>query len=92
MCLCVVFFIAPTTIKWYNINISYKGEKFMKKMFLAILTLILLTCSLGLTACGKEPEHTHDYTILKRNETVHWYECECGDKSAEEEHKGGQAT
>ena len=143
----------------------------MKKMFLAILTLILLTCSLGLTACSNEPEHKHDYvlsmyndtkhwdecvcgyknnienhsyemlhnelkhwqecvcgaktnveehiggqatctekakcsvcnveygkleghshTILKSNETAHWYECECGDKSAEEEHKDGQAT
>ncbi len=86
MCLCVVFFIALTTIKWYNINISYKGEKFMKKMFLAILTLILLTCSLGLTACSNEPEHKHDYVLSMYNETKHWDECVCGYKHNIENH------
>ena len=34
----------------------------------------------------------HDYKTLKFDNDNHWYECECGDKSAEEEHKGGQAT
>ena len=64
----------------------------MRKFLFGILTLIMIICSFDLVACFKEPEHKHDYTILKSNETVHWYECECGEKSAEEEHKDGQAT
>ncbi len=34
----------------------------------------------------------HNYIELEHNETQHWNECVCGDKSGIEEHKGGTAT
>ncbi len=34
----------------------------------------------------------HDYTKIKSNSTEHWYECECGDISDVQLHKGGQAS
>ena len=37
----------------------------------------------------KEETHVHDYNIQKYNETSHWQECECGDKTSVEEHGFG---
>ena len=39
-------------------------------------------------------EHTHAYSVLKYDETNHWYECECGakDESTVAGHDGGTAT
>ncbi len=34
----------------------------------------------------------HSYKTLKSNETQHWYECVCGDKTTPENHNGGTAT
>ena len=34
----------------------------------------------------------HNYAELKYNETLHWKECECGEKNDLETHKGGEAT
>ncbi|MBQ3116535.1 MAG: leucine-rich repeat domain-containing protein [Clostridia bacterium] len=44
--------------------------------------------------CGEEygDLKAHDYTELKHNETEHWHECACGEKSGIEGHKGGTAT
>lgn len=71
----------------------------MKKKIFLILITILTTCLLVFTmpACGGNNEsvsqpHVHKYTILKSNETEHWYECSCGEKSATEIHKGGTAS
>ena len=66
----------------------------MKKILIAILSILILTCSFGLIACGSEEQapHTHDYSLLKYNETQHWYECSCEEKSGEENHFGGTAT
>ena len=77
----------------------------MKKL-LSIITLIFaLTLALSLfTACGSQPTsssggnggdnptHVHNYETLKFNDTNHWYECSCGEKSGVTAHKGGQAT
>ena len=36
--------------------------------------------------------HTHDYSAeYSKNETSHWFECECGAKTGEEEHKPATA-
>lgn len=38
--------------------------------------------------------HVHSYTLLKSDETGHWYECECGEHNPEgvTAHSGGTAT
>ncbi|MBQ7323916.1 MAG: hypothetical protein IJW96_05065, partial [Clostridia bacterium] len=41
-------------------------------------------------AYGETLEHQHNE--LKSNEEEHWYECECGEKVAVEDHRGGNAT
>ena len=50
----------------------------------------LAVCSVCNKGYGKLAEHS--YATLKNNETQHWYECVCGDKSNVENHKGGNAT
>ena len=64
----------------------------MKKILIAILTFLLITCSFGLVACSKEPENKHEYVTLKSNESEHWLECSCGAKGTPENHKDGTAT
>ena len=55
--------------------------------------LFLGACIFALTACGdSEPPHTHNYETLKFDNENHWYECDCGDKTSIENHKGGTAT
>lgn len=34
----------------------------------------------------------HNYTTLVKNDTEHWWECQCGDIYGTESHKGGTAT
>ena len=36
--------------------------------------------------------HEHDWSILKWNETDHWYECSCGAVQRTQPHTGGKAT
>lgn len=56
----------------------------MKKI---ISTLTVFCCILFLSACeGGGLLHKHDYTAVKYNETTHWRECECGEKTEAEEH------
>ena len=50
----------------------------------------LAVCSVCNESYGELKEH--NYATLKNNETEHWYECVCGDKSNIENHKGGTAT
>ncbi len=44
--------------------------------------------------CGEEDGtfKAHNYSTLKFDVISHWYECECGEKSGTENHKGGAAT
>ena len=35
---------------------------------------------------------SHEYKILKKNATEHWYECSCGESQGNTEHFGGTAT
>ena len=46
------------------------------------------------SVCGEEYGELkpHQYNTVKKTETEHWYECECGDKSGIESHKGSTAT
>ncbi len=50
----------------------------------------LANCSVCETPYGDLESHEH--ATLKYDENNHWYECACGDKLGEEEHKGGTAT
>lgn len=48
-----------------------------------LLLLLVATSSLGLSSCG----HTHEYqTEFVKDETNHWHECTCGEKSGITEH------
>ena len=48
-----------------------------------LLLLLVATSSLGLSSCG----HTHEYqTEFVKDETNHWHECTCGEKSEITEH------
>ncbi len=64
--------------------------KKIKKALLLTLTLTLVASAMLFAACS----HTHDYNVLKYDESGHWYECLCGEKdeSTTESHKGGTAT
>ncbi len=68
----------------------------MKKRYLILILSLtaMLTCILGLTACGgnnengnsDNPPHIHEFTTLKYDTTNHWYECSCGAKQNEVNH------
>ncbi|MCQ2979438.1 MAG: hypothetical protein MJ245_06555 [Clostridia bacterium] len=46
--------------------------------------LILSAAALSLAACG---EHTHSFgDVWKSDDTSHWHECECGEKSDKADH------
>lgn len=60
------------------------------KILMTIFALCM--CMFTLIACGETETHTHDYVIVKHNENSHWLECECGDKTSIEFHKGGTST
>ena len=48
-----------------------------------LLLLLVATSSLGLSSCG----HTHEFgTEYSKNDTQHWYECSCGEKSEIADH------
>ena len=64
----------------------FSRRKFMKKIILTILIGLTCICAFDLTACGKEPEHKHDYILSMYNDTKHWQECECGYKQNIEDH------
>ena len=56
-----------------------------------IVAMLLCSCNLGSLFTKKEPEvvdsHTHSFEdTYTTNETHHWYECECGEKSGLAEH------
>lgn len=53
---------------------------------LVLLMALVVPFALIMTACGTpQKEHTHDYSeAWKSNEIVHWHECECGARDAEE--------
>lgn len=54
----------------------------MKKNFLVFVLAICLIfpCGILLTACG-EKGHTHNYEIQKHDDSPHWLECICGERS-----------
>lgn len=56
------------------------------------LLLAIFACSAAFAAC--EPEHVHSYDELKHDASGHWYECSCGEKSADGvvAHSGGSAN
>ena len=59
----------------------------MKKLLVLFFALFAI---FSLTSCDK---HKHYFAReWKYNETMHWRECECGEKEREEEHTGGSAT
>ena len=64
----------------------------MRKIFNALLLLTMAVC-LSLTAvacnCGG---HQHDFSTLKSDDTYHYLECSCGERSEQEAHKGGVPT
>ena len=59
-----------------------------------ILACLATICLLvfGLTACNNSSSHKHNYTAINYNEYAHWFECDCGEKSPFEFHKGGTIT
>ncbi|MBQ9714504.1 MAG: hypothetical protein IJV83_04195 [Clostridia bacterium] len=48
--------------------------------------------SSSLEDSSSSEEHSHEYTELKYDAENHWYECECGEESGKEGHKGGEAA
>ena len=68
----------------------------MKKLRPILFLFIAIFVITIFTSCGngsnKGQHTTHDYTIQKSNETHHWKECSCGEKSAEEAHTFGDWT
>ena len=68
----------------------------MKKKLVFLLTFAFAFMLCAFAGCQNtatdDSTHTHEYDILKCNETVHWYECECGDSSEIVPHSGGTAT
>ena len=59
--------------------------------------LVLFLLSLQLVACdnketeNEQPEHTHEFSEIKFDETNHWYECSCGEVKDKAVHSGGDA-
>ena len=50
-------------------------------------------CNKVLVAQEEVAKTQHNYgTTYKSDETEHWHECECGDKTDKEAHSGGTAT
>ena len=39
-----------------------------------------------------ETPHTHEFTLVKYDDSYHWHECVCGHKTVKEEHSGGTAS
>ncbi len=56
----------------------------MRKSIL-ILAMIALVAVFAIS-CKSEPVHEHEYVIEKYDETNHWKECECGEKSGVAKH------
>jgi len=55
-----------------------------KRIFRLMLVLLALSC---LTACLQTDTHTHTYSEeLAKDDTNHWYACECGEKKDEVAH------
>ena len=56
------------------------------------LLLAIFACTASAAACA--PKHVHAYDVLKHDVSGHWYECSCGEKSADGVlvHSGGTAT
>ena len=60
------------------------NKTFAYGLFAVILALSLAGCP------DPDPTHTHDYgTEWKSNETQHWHECSCGDKTDVDNHTAG---
>ena len=84
-----------TTIKhstskhWYECVCGGKSREENHKGGIATCT-ILAKCEVCSQNYGDLKPHEH--TTLKHTTSKHWYECVCGDKSGEENHKGGTAT
>ena len=66
-------------------------KNLMKKI---VYTMIIICSVLFLSACGTitGSSHEHEYTVMKHDESYHWMECECKDRTSVEAHKGGEAT
>ncbi|MBQ4098134.1 MAG: hypothetical protein IJC72_02390 [Clostridia bacterium] len=67
-----------------------KGQK---KKFLGVLAVLLVLCVIAVVAYfvlnnqNGTPEHTHEYsTEYKYDDSNHWFECECGEKSEQIKH------
>ena len=61
----------------------------MRKIFIKVLTVCLIICSLigALTACGEGNGHTHTYPeTYTFDSEFHWFECECGEKKSTAQH------
>ncbi len=64
----------------------------MRKIFKALLLLALAAC-FALTAVGCDcAGHQHDFKTSNKDDTFHWQECSCGERSGQEAHKGGVPT
>ena len=67
-------------------------------LFLSSAMLFAVSCTVTETPSSEsqiEDEsivHVCDFSELKKDETNHWFECECGEKDLEESHIGGLAT
>lgn len=58
----------------------------MKKIILALLSLLCVISMASFVACGDDP-HEHAFgTQLQHNDTHHYYVCECGEKKDETAH------
>ena len=50
----------------------------MKKLTIVLLAVLMLLA----VSCENEPQHEHKFSEeWKSNETQHWHECECKEKS-----------
>lgn len=64
----------------YPTTETHGKRSFMKKFLLIFLSLVsVLTCALGLAACGEDNPntgaHVHDWSLWNGDETHHWHEC-----------------
>ena len=75
------------TEHWYECTCGDKSSTESHKGGIATCTE-LAVCSICNESYGELEEHSH--VTLKNNETEHWYECVCGDKTSIETHIPGE--
>lgn len=62
--------------------------KLNRALILLLSVLAILCFAVACTAPdgGDDNAHVHDYKIVKYDESKHWFECECGEKTNETSH------